>query len=63
MLPEAIEHFVQRPFSNEEVRRKIHAAIGDDDALLALVKKRKLRRFRHISRSSGLMQRQFYRAQ
>ena len=35
----------------EEVRRKIQAAIGE---LLALVKKRKLRWFGHVSRSSGL---------
>ena len=48
MLTEAIEHF------NEEVRRKIKAAIGEYDELLALVKKRKLRWFGHVSRSSGL---------
>ena len=39
---------------NEEVRRKIHAAIGEYDELLTLVKKRKLRWFGHVSRSSGL---------
>ena len=39
---------------NEEVRRKIHAAIGEYDKLLTLVKKRKLRWFGHVSRSSGL---------
>ena len=37
--------------TNEEVRRKIQAAIGE---LLPLVKKRKLRWFGHVSRSSGL---------
>ena len=37
-----------------EVRRKIQAAIGEYDELLTLVKKRKLRWFGHISRSSGL---------
>ena len=37
--------------TNEEVRRKIQAAI---DELLTLVKKRKLRWFGHVSRSSGL---------
>ena len=37
--------------TNEEVRRKIPAAI---DELLTLVKKRKLRWFGHVSRSSGL---------
>ena len=40
--------------SNEKVRRKIQAAIGEYDELLALVKKRKLRCFGHASRSSGL---------
>ena len=38
--------------TNEEVRRKIQAAIGDE--LLTLVKKRKLRWFGHVSRSFGL---------
>ena len=40
--------------TNEEVRRKIQAAIGEHDELLTLVKKRKLRWFGHVSRSSGL---------
>ena len=40
--------------SNEEVRRKIQAAIGEYDELLTLVKKRKLIWFGHVSRSSGL---------
>ena len=40
--------------TNEEVRRKIQAAIGEYDDLLTLVKKRKLRWFGHVSRSSGL---------
>ena len=40
--------------TNEEVRRKIQEAIGEYDELLTLVKKRKLRRFGHVSRSSGL---------
>ena len=40
--------------TNEEVRRKIQAAIGEYDELLNLVKKRKLRWFGHVSRSSGL---------
>ena len=39
---------------NEEVRRKTQAAIGEHDELLTLVKKRKLRWFGHVSRSSGL---------
>ena len=42
--------------TNEEVRRKIQAAIGEYDEVLTLVKKdkRKLRWFGHVSRSSGL---------
>ena len=40
--------------TNEEVRRKIQAAIREYDKLLTLVKKRKLRWFGHVSRSSGL---------
>ena len=40
--------------TNEEVRRKIQAAIGEYDELLTLGKKRKLRWFDHVSRSSGL---------
>ena len=40
--------------TNEEVRREIQAAIGEYDELLILVKKRKLRWFGHVSRSSGL---------
>ena len=38
----------------EEVRKKIQAAIRDYVELLTLVKKRKLRWFGHVSRSSGL---------
>ena len=40
--------------TNDEVRRKIQAATGEYDKLLTLVKKRKLRWFGHVSRSSGL---------
>ena len=40
--------------TNEEVCRKIQAAIGEYDELLTLVKKRKLRWFGHVSMSSGL---------
>ena len=40
--------------TNEEVRRKIQAAVGEYDELLTLVQKRKLRWFGHVSRSSGL---------
>ena len=41
--------------TNEEVRRKIRAAIGEYDELITVVKKRKLRWFGHVSRSSGLV--------
>ena len=40
--------------TNEEVRRKIQAAIGEYGEPLTLVKKRKLRWFGHVSRSSCL---------
>ena len=40
--------------NNEEVHRKIQAAIGEYDELLTLAKKRKLSWFGHDSRSSGL---------
>ena len=40
--------------SVEELRRQIHAAILEYDELLTLVKKRKIRWFGHVLRSSGL---------
>ena len=40
--------------TNEEVRNRIQNAIGVHDALLTMVKKRKLRWYGHISRSSGM---------
>ena len=40
--------------TNWEVCRKIQAAIGEYDELPTMVKKRKLRWFGHVSRSSGL---------
>ena len=40
--------------TNEEVCRKILAAIGEYDEILTLIKKRKLIWFGHVSRSSGL---------
>ena len=40
--------------TKEEVRRKMQGAIGEYDELLTQVKKRRLRWFGHVSRSSGL---------
>ena len=40
--------------TNEEVRNRIQNAIGMHDDLLTMVKKRKLRWYGHISRSSGM---------
>ena len=40
--------------TNKEVRGKIQAAIGEYGELLTLVKKRKLRWFGHVSRSTSL---------
>ena len=40
--------------TNEEVRNRIQNAIGLHDDLLTMVKKRKLRWYGHISRSSGM---------
>ena len=55
MLPEAIDISYKDHVTNEEVRRKIQAAIREyEDELLTVVKKRKLRWFGHVSRSSGL---------
>ena len=40
--------------TNEEVRNRIQNAVGVHDDLLTMVKKRKLRWYGHISRSSGM---------
>ena len=40
--------------TNKEVQRKIQAGIAEYDDLLTLVKKRKLKWFGQVSRSSGL---------
>ena len=40
--------------TNEEVRAKIQQAIGPPEDLLAIVKRRKLQWYGHVSRSSGL---------
>ena len=41
--------------TNEEVCYKIHCAIGKNDDLLSVVKKRKVRWYGHISRDSGMV--------
>ena len=40
--------------TNEEVRRRIHTAIGTHDSLLSIVKKRKMTWYGHVTRSTGL---------
>ena len=40
--------------TNEEVRAKIQQAIGPHEDFLTIVKRRKLQRYGHVSRSSGL---------
>ena len=40
--------------TNEEVRAKIQQAIGPQENLLTIVKRRKLQWYDHVSRSSGL---------
>ena len=40
--------------TNEEVRAKIQQAIESHEVLLTIVKRRKLRWYRYVSRSSGL---------
>ena len=40
--------------TNEEVRARIQQAIGPHEDLLTVVKRRKLQRYGHVSRSSGL---------
>ena len=40
--------------TNEEVRAKIQETIGPHEDLLTIVKRRKLKWYSHVSRSSGL---------
>ena len=46
--------FYKDQVTNEDVRNRIQKAIGVHDNLLTMVKKRKLRWYGHISRSSGM---------
>ena len=47
-------HLIQRPCYQREVRAKIQQAIGPNEDLLTIVKRRKLQWYGHVSRSSGL---------
>ena len=54
MLPGLSNISYKDHITNAEVSRKIQAAIGEYDELLVLVKKRKLRWFGQVAKSSGL---------
>ena len=54
MLRQDTTHFIQRPCYQEEVRAKIQQAIEPQEDLLAIVKRRKLLWYGHVSRSSCL---------
>ena len=50
-----IQHISYKDYvTNEEVRAKIQQAIAPHEDLLTIVKRRKLQRYGHVSRSSGL---------
>ena len=63
MLPQDTTHLIQDHDTNEEVRAKIQQAIGPHDDLLAIVERRKLQWYGHVSRSSGLAKKTSYKAQ
>ena len=54
MLPHILPISYKDHVTNEEVRAKIQQAIGPHEELLAIVKRRKLQWYGHVSRSSGL---------
>ena len=54
MLPKTPQHIVHRTLTNVEVRNRIERAIGPYEDLLTTVKRRKLKWYGHVSRSSGL---------
>ena len=54
MLKDTSEHFLQRPCDERRGSQQNPNAIGLHDDLLTMVKKRKLRWYGHISRSSGM---------
>ena len=49
-----LDIFYKDQVTNEEVRNRIQNAIGVHDDLLTMVKKRKLRWYGHISKTSGI---------
>ena len=57
MLPQALRISYKDHVSNEKVRAKVQQAIGPHKDLLAIVKRRKLQWYDHVSRSSGLAKR------
>ena len=54
MLLQDTTHLIQRPCYQQGIRAKIQQAIGPHEDLLAIVKRRKLQWYGHVSRSSGL---------
>ena len=55
VLPQDTTHLIQKDHvTNEEVRAKIQQAIGLHEDLLTIAKRRKLKWYGHVSRSSGL---------
>ena len=54
MLPKYTTHSYKDYVTNKEVRAKIQQAIGPNEDLLTIVKRRKLQWYGHVSRSSGL---------
>ena len=55
MLPEAVEHFVQGScYQRGGSHKDPSSHVGEYDELLTLVKKRKVKRFGHVSRPSVL---------
>ena len=54
VLPQDTTHVIQDHVTNEEVRAKIQQAIGRHEDLLTIIKRRKLLRYGHVSRSSDL---------
>ena len=54
VLPQDTTHLIQRPCYQRGVRAKIQQAIGPHKEILTIVKRRKLKWYGHVSRSSGL---------